>query len=262
MKNVLDGKITECIPEVENINSWLEIAGKYHLAFEYNDFFKPECLNNPEEYKRRLDIYRNLGRDTSGDTLHGVFLDMVVNSQDNEIRNICRDRVRKSMETAVELGCRAVVFHTNYLVGFKSGSYRNEWVKECSEFYHILADEFNNTDILIENMFDDSPEMLGRLMKACDDVPNIGVCFDVAHAAVWNNPLNGWIETLGKYIRHIHMNDNDLHEDLHLPLGEGSIDYSILNQCRMDSLESVLLEVSGTDAFLKSYSVLQEMLKH
>ena len=34
-----------------------------------------------------------------------------------------------------------------------------------------------------------------------------------------------WIEALAGYIKHIHINDNNLKKDLHLPVGDGVLDW-------------------------------------
>lgn len=244
------------IPEIERLDEWNELSERLDLAFEYNDFFMPACINNDDEYNRRLEIYKNLGRRQGRDILHGVFLDIAVNSSDEQIRKISRERCEKSVMTAEELGCRGVVFHTNYIVGFNLDSYKNEWVKRCGEYYCSLAEKYPGTEILIENMFDDSPEMLKRLAEECRDIHNIGVCFDVAHALLWTRPLDEWVSSLNKYIRHIHVNDNDLKHDLHLPMGEGKIDFSFLKKGCFPAAESLLLEVNGIERFKKSYEYL------
>ena len=46
-------------------------------------------------------------------------------------------------------------------------------------------------------MFDDTPELLRRLAEEMEGVKNFGVCFDVAHAALWNLPLGEWTDRYG-----------------------------------------------------------------
>ena len=244
------------IPEIERIDEWNELSERLDIAYEYNDFFMPACINDDDEYKRRVRIYRSLGRKTGRDTLHGAFFDIAVNSVDKKIKELCREKCEKSVMTAEELGCRGVIFHTNYIVGFRLDTYKNEWVKRCGEFYRSLAEKYPKMEILIENMFDDSAEMLTRLAEECKDISNFGVCFDVAHATLWTKNLDEWINSLNKYIRHIHINDNDLEHDLHLAMGEGEIDFSFLKKNCFPFAESLLLEVNGIEKFKKSYEFL------
>lgn len=260
MKGILDNLIIEGIPEISHIKEWAELSEKLDIAFEYNDFFMPECINNHEEYKRRLDIYKQLSRKPGRDTLHGVFLDIAVNSGDQKIRELCWRRCEESVITALELNCRGVVFHTNYIVGFKSQKYQKDWVEKCAVFYHWISEKYPDMNIWVENMFDDSPELLKRLAEKCEDIKNFGVCFDMAHAAVWSLPMKEWTDALGKHTKHLHINDNNLREDLHQPLGDGNIDYSFLKNVSFPAAQSLLIEVPGIEGFKKSYEYLKYIL--
>lgn len=260
MQGYLNKFIIEGIPEIDRIKEWTELSEKLDIAFEYNDFFMPGCINDDDEYKRRFKLYKDLNRKAGRDTLHGVFLDITINSKDKMIRQICRERCEKSVITAQELKCRGVVFHTNYIVGFKSDSYREEWLKHNAEYYHELAAKYPDVNILIENMFDETSELITKLAEECSDIPNFGICFDAAHAAIGNEPISEWIDNLKKYIKHVHINDNDLLKDLHLPLGEGKIDYGFLENKPFPKADSILIEVKGIEGFKKSYDYLQRII--
>ncbi len=79
-------------------------------------------------------------------------MDIAVNSSDEQIRKISRERCEKSVMTAEELGCRGVVFHTNCIVGFNLDSYKNEWVKRCGEYYCSLAEKYLGTSYSITEL--------------------------------------------------------------------------------------------------------------
>ncbi|MBO7632641.1 MAG: TIM barrel protein, partial [Lachnospiraceae bacterium] len=112
--------------------------------------------------------------------------------------------------------------------------------------------------IFLENMFDESPELLTRVADGLFDGPNFGVCLDLAHAFLSEVPTDGWTEALFGSVRHIHINDNDGREDLHLPVGSGSMDWSVLREERLFSREpSVLIEVSGRERLLASLQYLK-----
>ena len=246
------------IPDINDLKGSVELAEKIGAQFEYNDFFKPNVLLDDDLFKSVIEQYKQLDRDRSKDTLHGAFFDIVLNSTDAGIRACSIDRVRKSMEAAAALSCRGVVFHTNYLTGFKSNSYRYKWVMDHAEFYTALAEEYRGINIYIENMFDDTPELLRRLCDSMKDVPNFGVCFDIAHANLWSMPLKGWIETLGPYIRHMHVNDNFGDEDSHMAVGEGSLNWQAMNDPIIQkAAPSVLIEVKSHDKALSSYEYLK-----
>lgn len=244
-------------PKYTEAEKWKKIADELGAGFEYDDFFMPSLIADPEEYRRAIDIYKSLDRDRSEDTLHGVFFDIVVNSLDDDIRNTSRERMRLSMDTAKELGVKAVIFHTNYITGFKSFAYRKKWVEDNAEFYTELLEEYPELDIYIENMYDDTPEMLKSLAEKMSDQPRFGVCLDIAHAYLWDLPVKTWIDELGPYIRHIHANDNHHDEDAHMAIGSGNIDWSILNYRKLISTKpTILIEVNTEEKLRKSYNYL------
>ena len=245
------------IPNYKDAQKWCDLAKELDAAFEYNEFFQPKILEDEKLLREIIDIYKALPRDRSMDTLHGVFLDIVVNSSDPVVRKNSYDRCRKSMEIAEELGCRAVIFHTNYITGFKSFSYREKWVFDNAEFYKGLLNDFPTLSIFVENMFDDTPELLKKLAVEMRHEERFGVCFDIAHAFLWDFPLEAWIEELGPYIRHIHANDNMRDEDSHLPIGDGRVPWLLINNGIFKRNRcSFLIECNGEENVRKSHDYL------
>lgn len=247
------------IPDYLEAAKWAGIAREFNAAFEYNEFFKPDVLDDCYKYRAVIDAYKSLGRDCSNDTLHGAFFDITVNSSDPKIRAVADLRIHQSMDAAVELGCKAVVFHTNYIVGFKSNSYRKEWVRLNAEYYKNLLAEYPELEVYIENMFDESPELLKKLAESLSDEARFGVCFDLAHGYLSETPLNVWIKELSPYIRHLHLNDNNRDEDSHKAIGEGTLPWDILKDSGLYlNKPSVLIEVKSEDNFRKSYDYLKK----
>ncbi len=245
------------IPNYKEAQKWCDFAKELDAVFEYNEFFNPKIMDDPVLKREIIEIYKALPRDRSMDTLHGAFLDIVVNSSDPAVRENSRRRCRESMEVAQELGCRAVIFHTNYITGFKSFSYREKWVFDNAEFYRQLLDEFPTLSIFVENMFDDTPELIKKLAVEMRHEERFGICFDIAHAFLWDFPLEAWIEELGPYIRHIHANDNMKDEDAHMPIGDGRLPWLLINNGIFKRNRcSFLIEVNGIDNVRKSHEYL------
>jgi len=68
------------------------------------------------------------------------------------------------------------------------------------------------------------------------------------------------VDDLAGYVKHIHLNDNDGIQDLHLPVGEGKMDWKILNEKKLFACDpSVLIEVSGMERLNASYHNMREM---
>jgi len=252
--------VLECIPEYGKAEEWGELSEKYGLSFEYNEFFNPAVLEDDNKIDEIVGIYNSLGRDRSNDTLHGAFLDITVSSSDPMIRNASDYRVSQSLEIASRLNACGVVFHTNYLTDFKSNVYRQNWVDLNVKYWGRKCREYTNLNIYLENMFDDTPELLGKVAEGLSETENFGVCLDMAHAFLSKTALKDWIEALSGHIKHIHLNDNDGLEDLHLPIGAGKLDWNILNEKDLFERDpSVLIEVSGKEKLEESYRFLKSI---
>lgn len=247
------------IPHLDGLDDYVRFADKYDMAFEYNDFFQPEVLDNPHKIKQIIRSYEKVGRDISEDTLHGAFLDITINSSDSLIRRASRTRVRQSMGIAERFGLRAVIFHTNYIPTFMLESYRGSWVEDNAAFWREILCEYPKLCVYVENMFDLSPDLLYAMAKQIHS-KRFGVCFDYGHAALSDIPLEEWTKTLAPLIRHIHINDNNLTEDLHLPVGSGMINWNeykrLISQYKIEA--SVLLEVKGVKDLEKSIMYMEE----
>lgn len=250
--------IIECIPDYAHAEDWAVLAEEKGLSFEYNEFFNPLVLSDDEKINKIISVYEGLNRDTTNDTLHGAFLDITISSSDPMIRNASDYRVRQSLDIASRLKVKGVVFHTNYLTDFKSIPYRDSWVEINTKYWDMMCLEHKHLNIYLENMFDDTPELLSRVAQNLSDTENFGVCLDIAHAFLSRVPIEEWVSSLSAHIRHIHINDNDGLQDLHMAVGAGKIDWNVLKNPELFTASpSVLIEVSGKDKLKKSYSYLQ-----
>jgi sugar phosphate isomerase/epimerase len=87
-------------------------------------------------------------------------------------------------------------------------------------------------------------------------IDGVGLALDVGHAHL-NHCLPGFLEAS---ISHVHIHDNDGKEDMHLPVGRGTIDFlPVVRAIRRDNAVPVI-EVStleGTDESIKALDRLQ-----
>ena len=259
------------VPDRKDMERMRGLAAEYGCAFEYNDFYLAKVMDDPGRQEEIIADYRAyregcVGEEVasscfSADTMHGAFLDVTIHSDDPLIRDASMLRVRQSMETAKRMGLKGVVFHTGRLAGFRAPDYLRNWRDRNEAFFTEIAHRYPTQQIYMENMFDEAPDILAGLAEKMRDVKNFGVCLDYAHAMLSKCPGREWIETLAPYIRHMHINDNDLHNDLHLAVGEGSLDWQefdrLIRKYRVEA--PVLVEVSGYEAQKTS---LQYMKRH
>lgn len=249
------------IPLADDFSGTEEIIREYGANLEYNDFFSPEVYENEEEIERLISFYKSISRDRSGDTLHGAFIGLDISSDDCVVRDRSRALFRKSMQIAARLGVKGVVFHTGLLGGLNLRRFADRWLEKSKGFLRTLAGEFPDIDIYIENTFEQEPYLFEELSKELADVKNFGLCIDYAHASLTKIPAAKWLETLAPYVRHIHINDNDLLNDLHLAVGDGKIDFArfkfLLEKYCPDA--SVLVEVGGADKAKRSIEYLERV---
>lgn len=253
------------IPRLENIGESLALAKEYGFGFEYNDFFSPDILDDTERLEKIIERYRSVELPERC-TLHGAFLDVLVFSEDMEIRECSEMRVFQSIDAAKALGAEAVVFHTNHNPLLTAESYRKNWLERNEHFWRKVLEKYSDISVYMENMFDDSPHMLARLSERLADCVNFGVCLDYAHAASFgrNTPIDEWVKSLAPYVRHLHINDNDLKDDLHLAVGSGKIDWRQFAEYYSEYFKgcTVLIETADIKAqknsaeFLKGIGIL------
>ncbi len=245
------------IPKLNQLNKYLELSKKYNLGFEYNEFFIPSILDNEEELNKIIDEYKKLNR--TNDTLHGVFFDISLDSQDEKIRKISYERVKKSLDIASSLKCKGVIFHTNYITWMKDQPYQDRWVDLNAKAYLELIEKYKDLEIYVENMFDLEPYLLRKLMDKINH-PRIGVCLDIAHASISKIEIKEWFRVLKPYIKHLHINDNDKVIDSHMELGKGIIDYKEAYKYikELDNKTTILIEISDYDKTLNSINYLKD----
>lgn len=248
------------IPELTNIEEQLALAEKYGLGFEYNDYFLPKMLDDEAKLQNTIAEYKKYTLPKYC-TCHGDFFDVLVFSEDKLIREIADKRIRQSIDTARKAGAKAVVFHTNYEPALTADTYIKNWTDCNEEYFGGILKENPDMNIYIENMFDRSPYMLKGLSERLAKYINFGVCFDYAHAMSFgrSTDIDDWVHALAPYIKHMHINDNDLENDLHLAIGDGKIDWNVFAKYyeKYFCKSTILIEVSGIDKQRRSVKFLE-----
>ncbi len=247
------------IPDIQNLERSVKLSKQYGAYFEYNDFFLPQVLDDKEEVEKRIKIYKALDRDRSKDTLHGVFLDITIHSMDDKIRSVSEERIRQVLCIAEELEIRGVVFHANLIPGYYSEIYLQGWLDASVSFWKKMLIEYPSLEIYIENMFEDRVEDIKKLAEAMENEPRFGICLDYAHLMLYGKDKKDWVKELAPYIRHCHINDNDLYDDRHWEVGKGELDWSLFDKkMKENHIEtSVLIEVRDLDIWKNSAEFLK-----
>ncbi len=237
------------IPDIDRLEDSLKLSWEYNTFFEYNDFFYPMVYQSEGETRRRINIYKSLGRDMSRDTMHGVFFDIAMTSRDEIIRNRSRVLMNNSMEIAAALGVKGVVFHTGINPGLWNKSYLDSWLDSAVTWLDELANEYSHINIYMENTFDKEPGVLISLIELLSHRSNVKLCLDYGHALLTDTAGEEWVKQMAPYVGHVHLNDHDMKEDLHLAPGKGLIDFErfeeLMEEYEVDA--QVLLELNNVD---------------
>lgn len=247
------------IPNWDNINECIRLAEQYDLGFEYNDFFMPDLLDNADKLAEMIYNYRRCNLPEFA-TMHGAFFDVIPFSPDARIREISDFRIRQSIDIAKQLGVKAVIFHTNYNPFLNSEGYIQSWLGANIAYWSGILKEFSDMNIYLENMFDTTPDLMLALSEALCKYDNYGVCLDYAHAMLSDVEPEIWAERLRGYIKHVHINDNDLVSDLHLSWGDGKIDRAKFYECYDKYMKdaTVLVETTPMENKIRSLEVFKK----
>ena len=162
---------------------------------------------------------------------HAPYEDICPASFDNKIREISEKRLLDTCQIADLFHPQVIVCHTGY---WKWIHYERQdaWLERSIESWTKVSEaaQKNGTRILLENVFDDSPEILERLIQEIGH-NKLGICLDIGHLTIFTKyPLKEWLDVLGPYIEELHLHDNHGVFDEHLVMGRGTIDFDPLFQ--------------------------------
>lgn len=247
------------IPNRDQLEECLQLAEKYNLGFEYNDFFIPDVLDDNIQTESIIAEYKKQDLPVFT-TLHGAFFDVTPFSEDAKIREISDFRIEQSIRIAKKLGAKAVIFHTNYNPFLNSKDYIQGWIQTNVAYWSRVMERHPEINIYLENMFDTTPDIMEALSEKLSVYGNYGVCLDYAHASLSKVAPEVWAKRLGRFVKHVHVNDNDLVSDLHLAWGDGQINRSHFYECFETYFKeaTVLIETTPMENKIRSLEMLKK----
>ncbi|MGB9792868.1 MAG: sugar phosphate isomerase/epimerase family protein, partial [Thermacetogeniaceae bacterium] len=148
-------------------------------VLELQDFIMPENLENPAV----IDGYRAMLKDFSGEvTVHGPYINLVPTSIDKKIREVAELRYLQGVEAAEKLGARKMVIHSFYDLKSGYSGYDEFWLEENLKFWSRFLEKIEGSGItiLLENCYDQQPEVFGRLISGIGSLL-FGSCLDLGH---------------------------------------------------------------------------------
>lgn len=162
-------------------------------------------------------------------TVHGPFWDLCTGSIDPEIRKVSRSRLGQLFEVIERILPDRVVCHTGFDPRHHR-SHREAWIQNSLAGWEPLvkAAERLQVPLLVENVWEEDPGLHVKLFETIDS-PWFGFCLDTGHQNAFSKtPLNAWLDATARFLKEIHLHDNDGSFDFHLPIGDGNIDFDFL----------------------------------
>lgn len=161
--------------------------------------------------------------------IHAPFMDLNISSFNKIIRQESIHQVLDSCKLAYLLGSKKLVVHPGRMTMSKIPL--KEFLDINYEALNYLIEEANiyNIIICLENMerrnkeYFILPKTLLQIIKKMNS-RYLKICLDIAHANT-SGQIKDFITELGNNIFHIHISDNEGHSPVHLPIGEGNIQF-------------------------------------
>jgi sugar phosphate isomerase/epimerase len=141
----------------------------------------------------------------------------------NTLRDAAVNDVIKTLDFFKEAGAGIVTVHPD---PGKGGMDSQATTSLNALSFKIISDEAVKRDIAI--VVENVPGIFSSvepLRTVLNSVPGMGFHFDVGHAFVGRNRFNQVLSAFKDKLAHVHLSDNRMRDDDHLPLGAGRINW-------------------------------------
>jgi sugar phosphate isomerase/epimerase len=209
------------------VDSSLEKATGLDVGFE---IYTDNNMIDQVDMGRVKELSRALADRGIPCTVHAPFMDLSPGGFDRSIRAVTMDKLKKAVEVATILGAKTVVCHPGYDKWRFDGN-QQLWLDGSVETWEaVLASARGGPDILLENIFEETPETFATLFRYFRD-RDLFFCFDTGHFNLFSTVSVGdWLIPLGPRLRELHLHDNRGTSDDHLPVGSGIFPFRELKQ--------------------------------
>lgn len=196
-------------------------------------------------------------------SVHAPFFDLNPGALDPLIRQASCKRLQQALSFAAGLNARLMVIHP----GIDKWRYPNldqAWRALARESLQPLVERAagHGCRVAIENIYEEGPELLAQLVDEFDS-EWFGHCFDAGHWQLFGRqPMAQWLDVIGSRLFHLHLHDNHGKADEHLPVGEGTIDFTPLQKKLevMPHLPSMTLEAHSAEHLKRSLQHVKALL--
>lgn len=175
--------------------------------------------------------------------VHAPFFDLNPGALDPLIRQATGQRLEQTLRVAGLLQADLMIVHPG-VDKWRYPRLEQAWLNLALEFFAPLVERAAQSGcrLAIENIYEESPDTLVQLVDGIDS-DFFGHCFDAGHWHLFGRrPMNEWLRSVSSSLFHLHLHDNHGRADEHLPVGDGTIDFSPLQK----HLEAMLVAPSIT----------------
>ena len=237
---------------------WAQVDDYLELVLDLN--LAPEiAIKGPEldslDETQLGQIAQTLEKAKVRPTVHAPFFDLNPGALDPLIRQATYQRLSQALSAAGKLNATLMVIHP----GFDKWRYPNldqVWLSLAKEFFRPLLEQAAacGCRLAIENIYEAAPNTLVQLLDEIDS-EWFGHCFDAGHWHLFGKrSMSEWLEAISPRLFHLHLHDNHGRADEHLPVGDGTIDFTPLklHLRKLSTLPSITLEAHSVE-HLKKY---------
>lgn len=225
-------------------------------------FCLPEILDHPDCGRYRDAVARIFSRPNFRGSLHGPFFEMAYHSRDPEVVKVVERRMRQSIGIAGDVGALFLVAHSTYNPLERRPGYEEKWLDRSRAFWERMVREAESrkVTIVLENIFDDRPDMQKALVRKIDS-PRFRACVDTGHVQIWGKcPQPEWVRVLSKDLAYMHIDNNHGGWDEHLAVNDGVVNVEeVLRACEEHAAQpQYVIEVRRREAADASLAYLRE----
>ncbi|MDO4581273.1 MAG: TIM barrel protein [Bacillota bacterium] len=196
------------------------LASKHELGLEIAEFCT--AVNMDDNFRQIEPAVHSALDATSRFVFHAPFNELYPAAIDPLAVKLAHDRLDQAVRLSLSYDVQRIVMHSGNLPQL----YCKSWFEERSIVFwrEFLHDKPPDIRIYVENVFDNDPKLLLRVIEAVND-PRLSLCLDIGHANCQANlsPLE-WLKTNARQIAHFHIHNNSGEDDTHNNLKDGTID--------------------------------------
>lgn len=210
----------------KSIKESIELAKELGVGIEISrlPYYKNPTLTEEE-------VINGLKEDLNGFenhiTVHAMFSDLNIGTQDKELKEIVKKRYQQSYNTAKAIGADILLFHTGNKGTLHYGSqetFKENFISFWKEY--IKAFESDNITAVIENVFETTPDYCIELMEGVNS-PKFKLALDTGHVNLYaqKTKVVDWVKAYGKNLYHLHIHNNYQSNDDHTNLVNGTLNF-------------------------------------